>query len=110
MRKLAIFLTLLFGCHHGGSPTAPAQAADLDGKVTSAVTGAALPSVQITITEANQAVETATAANGSYEFTSRLVAGSATITAKSTGYITVSGTTTLVKGQNHYDIQMQPLP
>ena len=109
MRKLALLLVLLFGCHHG-SPTAPAQAADLDGKVTSAVTGAALPSVQVTIDEANQEVETATTPNGTYDFTSRLIAGSATITAKATGYITVSGTTTLVKGQNHYDIQMQPLP
>jgi hypothetical protein len=109
----ALFIIILFAACHGddSSPTAPPlNTAALTGKVTDKLTTVPLDRVQVTVTQSGQTIATLSASTGNYSFFTGLLPGTATITAKATGYATATGTTNLATGSNRYDIQLQPAP
>lgn len=110
MRRLPLILLLLAACHgREDSPTAPSfNTAALTGKVTNATNNVPLERVEVSVTQAGQTMATLSASTGNYSFFTGLLPGTATITAKATGYVTVTGTTNLTSGSNRYDIQLRP--
>ncbi len=110
MTRLLLLALLTLACHGNESgPTAPPlNTAALTGKVTNATNNVPLEKVQVTVTESGQSVTTLTSSTGNYSFFTGLLPGSISITAKATGYTTVTATTSVTSGSNRYDIQLRP--
>ena len=110
MRRLLLIALLFVACHgNESSPTSPPlNTAALTGRITNANTNVPLERAEVMVTQAGQSITTLTASNGNYSFFSGLLPGTATITAKATGYTTTAGTTNLSTGSNRYDIQLRP--
>lgn len=110
--KRLLPLLFLVACSGGDEgPTAPPLAtAALTGRVTNAATMAPIERADVIAFQAGQSIATLTASNGNYSFFFGLLPGDVRITARATGYETVTTTIAVVRGSNRHDIQLRPTP
>ena len=108
--KRILPLLLLVACSGGDEgPTAPPLAtAALTGRITNANTMAPLDRAEVVVTQSGQSIPTLTASNGNYSFFFGLLPGDVRITARATGFETVTTTISVVRGSNRHDIQLRP--